>query len=422
MDHGSTHTHSHSSTLIHSARDKRTSKVIELTVCSSVKLGGLLQNTLGLGVDQDTKVFSLHSDYNMSHEFRSSTTEDCNGWFNALDRIFDASAQVELTAMADIDEVDMRMRFRHARLWALGRLSAPEPLPRSQWAPTQSVSFCNYCEDQFANDFAKHHCRLCGDVYCKSHSKMAKDLDIADRPFRVCVWCYLIWRDYAQGIMDNDREKMNLLGDRDTVDIDDEMEALRDYRRDKAKQRQAAAAAVANEAISSPKIGRRLSVGLSSLVTKFSDMFQGRGGGSPGSRRGSAALLPPVRERGRSATADDNNNSNNPFGDDNSDSDSNDNGSNNGSNNGSSNNNNSSRGGGGNGVDDVDDDDDLLATVDDKQTEEEMLARRRGMDQQLKVLDNLLTVSTSHSEWMKLAEKSLTHEEDNYLDLACEGW
>lgn len=41
---------------------------------------------------------------------------------------------------------------------------------------------------------------------------------------------------------------------------------------------------------------------------------------------------------------------------------------------------------------------------------------------QLAVLDNLLTVSTSNSQWMKKAEQSLNHEEVNYLDLTFEGW
>ena len=41
---------------------------------------------------------------------------------------------------------------------------------------------------------------------------------------------------------------------------------------------------------------------------------------------------------------------------------------------------------------------------------------------QLAVLDNLLTVSTSNSQWMKKAEQSLNHEDVNYLDLTFEGW
>lgn len=42
--------------------------------------------------------------------------------------------------------------------------------------------------------------------------------------------------------------------------------------------------------------------------------------------------------------------------------------------------------------------------------------------EQLAVLDNLLTVSTSNSNWMRKAEQSIAFEEENYLDLKYEGW
>ncbi len=46
----------------------------------------------------------------------------------------------------------------------------------------------------------------------------------------------------------------------------------------------------------------------------------------------------------------------------------------------------------------------------------------RSTTQQLAVLDNLLSVSTSNSMWMKQAEKSMQKEGDDYLDLSYEGW
>lgn len=218
-------------------------RTIPLSVCSSVLLGGLLQNTLRINPDSETRILLLWSDYATTEEFRCADAQDCNMWYNAMTRVFDASRQTELCAMADIDDEDMLMRFRHARLWALDKVSAPDPLPRAQWVPGHAVTACSYCEEEFGNDFAKHHCRLCGDVYCSAHSKIAKDLELGAKPttMRVCVWCYLIWRDYAQGVMDRDRAKLNLLGPLDDVDFDDELTALRNFRQDKAKERSEAA-------------------------------------------------------------------------------------------------------------------------------------------------------------------------------------
>lgn len=215
---------------------------IELGVCSDIQLGGILQNTLRIGADSETKVLTLWSDFSSNIELRCERSDECNSWYNSLSRIFDASRQMELEALAELDLKDMQMRFRHARLWGLQKVSAPEPLPRSQWMPSHAVSVCTYCDDEFQSEFTKHHCRLCGDVFCAAHSKVARDLEFTDKPYRVCVWCFLIWSEYAQGIRDGDISQINLLGDVNEADVQSELKALRDYRRQKAKDRQAAAA------------------------------------------------------------------------------------------------------------------------------------------------------------------------------------
>eukprot|EP00750_Incisomonas_marina_P033079 INCI9552.1.p1 GENE.INCI9552.1~~INCI9552.1.p1 ORF type:complete len:1334 (+),score=243.18 INCI9552.1:147-4004(+) len=362
---------------VEAARDwTKPQRTIPLSVCSSVLLGGLLQNTLRINPDSETRILLLWSDYATSEEFRCADAQDCNMWYNAMMRVFDASRQTELSAMADIDDEDMLMRFRHARLWALDKVSAPDPLPRMQWVPGHVVTACSYCEEEFVNDFAKHHCRLCGDVYCSAHSKIAKDLELGAKPMRVCVWCYLIWRDYAQGVMDRDRAKLNWLGPIDDVDFDDELSALRNFRQDKAKERSEAA----QVAEGAPAGGsRRMSITqtLSSLVTKFSGVFQKNNSMSP-------------RRTASSQRGGNDDEPLNPFaGDD----------------------------------DIVDDDaaDALLASgaASDSAADED---DHDNTSAQLAVLDNLLTVSTSNSQWMKKAEQSLNHEDVNYLDLTFEGW
>jgi hypothetical protein len=370
-------------------------RTIPLTVCSSVQLGGLLQNTLRLGAgDQETRVLCVWSDYATSTEFRCVDVQDCNAWFNSLSRVVGALHQTELASMAENDDEDMMMRFRHARLWALGKVSAPDEMPRSQWMASDAVTYCSFCEESFQSDFKKHHCRLCGAVYCSAHSKKARDLEFSEAhtkvPFRVCVWCHLIWRDYAQGVMDGDRDKTALVGPLADADVPSELNWLRDFRRDQAKKRAAALAAADAAAAASPG-GRRVSISraLGSIVTKISGAFGkggGRGtpthggghgghGGAPGSGGGGG---------GRRGSAVDmaNDLASNPFGED-------------------------------------DDEGDavLMAAAAERPDDED--DGRDGTSAQLAVLDNLLTVSTNNSQWMKKAEQSMHQEEVDFLDLRC---
>ena len=137
----------HESPAAASSDDQPPGKLISIGVCSNVKLGGLLQNTLKLKTESETKSFSLWSDFATSMEFRCKDAGQCNGWFNSVGRIVHETRQVELVAMAQAgaDDIDMQMRFRHARLWAMEAISAPKPLPRSQWTASHAVSACAYC-------------------------------------------------------------------------------------------------------------------------------------------------------------------------------------------------------------------------------------------------------------------------------------
>jgi hypothetical protein len=370
-------------------------RAIPLTVCSSVKLGGLLQNSLRLGAgDQDTRVLCVWSDYATSHEFRCADVQDCNAWFNSLSRVVGALHQTELASMAENEDEDMMMRFRHARLWALGKVSAPDEMPRNQWMSSDAVTYCSFCEESFQSDFKKHHCRLCGAVYCSAHSKKARDLDFSEArtkaPFRVCVWCHLIWRDYAQGVMDGDRDKVALVGPLADADVPAELNWLRDFRRDQAKKRAAALAAADAAAAASPG-GRRVSISraLGSIVTKISGAFgKGSGRGTPihGGGGGGGTLSKGGGSGGRRGSdADDPDSlldsSSNPFG--------------------------------------ADDEGDAVlmaaAAAADRPDDED--DGRDGTSAQLAVLDNLLTVSTNNSQWMKKAEQSMHHEEGDFLDL-----
>lgn len=61
-------------------------------------------------------------------------------------------------------------------------------IPR--WIPDDIVNSCKLCEKQFGCFVRKHHCRICGDIFC---SKCSNRFDyfhpFYNRKVRICVDC-----------------------------------------------------------------------------------------------------------------------------------------------------------------------------------------------------------------------------------------
>eukprot|EP01065_Artemidia_motanka_P001914 TRINITY_DN1088_c0_g2_i1.p1 TRINITY_DN1088_c0_g2~~TRINITY_DN1088_c0_g2_i1.p1 ORF type:complete len:487 (+),score=147.49 TRINITY_DN1088_c0_g2_i1:73-1461(+) len=51
------------------------------------------------------------------------------------------------------------------------RSAEPEALPREQWTPDRHTTQCTSCSRQFTTMRRKHHCRLCGNIYCNDCCK-----------------------------------------------------------------------------------------------------------------------------------------------------------------------------------------------------------------------------------------------------------
>ncbi|KAJ0251992.1 1-phosphatidylinositol-3-phosphate 5-kinase FAB1A [Hirschfeldia incana] len=83
---------------------------------------------------------------------------------------------------------------------------------RDFWMPDHSCPVCYECDTQFTVFNRRHHCRLCGRVFCAkcaansipSPSDEAKDSheESSDRRIRVCNYCYKKWE---QGIVPPDK-------------------------------------------------------------------------------------------------------------------------------------------------------------------------------------------------------------------------
>lgn len=60
----------------------------------------------------------------------------------------------------------------------------------SQWMDSRNIKNCALCEQPFSVTRRKHHCRLCGNVFCQTCSDNKMELASSAKPARVCDTCH----------------------------------------------------------------------------------------------------------------------------------------------------------------------------------------------------------------------------------------
>jgi RUN and FYVE domain-containing protein 1 len=60
----------------------------------------------------------------------------------------------------------------------------------SQWMDSKQVKSCALCQQTFSVTRRKHHCRLCGNVFCQTCSDNKMELASSAKPARVCDTCH----------------------------------------------------------------------------------------------------------------------------------------------------------------------------------------------------------------------------------------
>lgn len=64
---------------------------------------------------------------------------------------------------------------------------------RPTWIPDGWVSRCTSCRANFSVAKRKHHCRACGNIFCKdcsTHTLFLTELGYTTKPVRVCDNCF----------------------------------------------------------------------------------------------------------------------------------------------------------------------------------------------------------------------------------------
>ena len=99
---------------------------------------------------------------------------------------------------------------KRARLpTATTRYPIPHAIPLSKWVKDDDRPYCSRCKAQFTVMFRRHHCRLCGEVFCGNCANAFVELEITPDIWkdslasieRVCVGClegykkHLMWKE-----------------------------------------------------------------------------------------------------------------------------------------------------------------------------------------------------------------------------------
>eukprot|EP01063_Lacrimia_lanifica_P041274 TRINITY_DN9595_c0_g1_i1.p1 TRINITY_DN9595_c0_g1~~TRINITY_DN9595_c0_g1_i1.p1 ORF type:complete len:474 (+),score=80.16 TRINITY_DN9595_c0_g1_i1:151-1572(+) len=86
--------------------------------------------------------------------------------------------------------------------------ATPRPVHKRQWIRDGDVSQCVSCGDEFTFVVRKHHCRICGNIYCAACSSQNLALwtdDGVSHEVRACDSCHA---DYQQPIVKTHAEKV----------------------------------------------------------------------------------------------------------------------------------------------------------------------------------------------------------------------
>lgn len=85
---------------------------------------------------------------------------------------------------------EMGARLRESRLEIDTLKENSSLFMDSQWMDDKQVKECSLCQQSFSVTRRKHHCRLCGNVFCQSCSDNKMELASSSKPVRVCDTCH----------------------------------------------------------------------------------------------------------------------------------------------------------------------------------------------------------------------------------------
>ena len=91
----------------------------------------------------------------------------------------------------------------------------------SMWVPDNLAQTCYKCHKQFSLFMRKHHCRICGNVFCKDCSQKMVEGKYwgCQKEIKVCEYCYKMYKKLDETLVDTIIEnKKNIVEDISSID------------------------------------------------------------------------------------------------------------------------------------------------------------------------------------------------------------
>ncbi|KAK6037143.1 FYVE zinc finger [Cooperia oncophora] len=103
-------------------------------------------------------------------------------------------------ALEELGGQSERVRFLStSKLRMLDLAEELLPLSDAHWANDSDVTQCTACSEKFSISKRKHHCRMCGSIFCASCSEGRIKLPSNSKPARVCDQCFTLLKNRHSG-------------------------------------------------------------------------------------------------------------------------------------------------------------------------------------------------------------------------------
>ncbi|CAG0897939.1 unnamed protein product [Darwinula stevensoni] len=87
---------------------------------------------------------------------------------------------------------EMGIHLQESKLKVEDLREASQAFRSAQWASDKDATHCRSCEKEFNLARRKHHCRFCGEIFCKACSDNTMPLPSSAKPVRVCDSCHAL--------------------------------------------------------------------------------------------------------------------------------------------------------------------------------------------------------------------------------------
>jgi hypothetical protein len=108
-------------------------------------------------------------------------------------------------------------------------ISIPIDSDKTMWVPDEKAPTCYNCQKQFSAIFLrKHHCRICGNVFCKDCSSKTVEGKYwgSSKEIKVCEYCYEMYKKLDETLVETTIDNSNNFVDQ-FESIDDNIKYLK---------------------------------------------------------------------------------------------------------------------------------------------------------------------------------------------------